>query len=101
MPKIWKEALTVTQPDASDPYDFEVKSGETITFSIKIFGTNPHIILVEGGSQLSPPFSFTVDKTLPHIHVVETEFDFDDSPPPTARYEISVSGSFGGDFAVP
>ncbi len=63
----------MTQPYPNDPYDFEVKVGETVTFNISTVGTNPHIVIVEGGAALSPPYSFTVDKPPPHIHVVEAE----------------------------
>jgi hypothetical protein len=91
----------MTRPDPYCPYDFDVKVEETITFVITTVGTSPHIVIVHGGTPLAVPYSFQIDKPAPHIHVVETEFDFDPDASPTAHYDIQLKSSDGTSFSVP
>jgi hypothetical protein len=80
----------MTQPDPNDPYDFDVQVEETVTFLITTMGTNPHVVIAHGGTPLSPPYSFKIDKPVPNAHVVEAEFDFDSDAAANARYDILV-----------
>ena len=87
------------KPDPNDPGMYEVQTGEVVTLQVTAFGTAELVQMGVDGTTLSPPFQFTVTKRPGERHIVSTNFSF--SPGATdARYEVNITGSRGGSFAI-
>ncbi|HVG20493.1 MAG TPA: hypothetical protein VNI02_15695 [Blastocatellia bacterium] len=89
-------------------YRYEVKPDEVVTMTFSAIGVGEAFIAAAlDGNELiavpeSPPtYKFRVKKPKGDAHFCRLECTFLEDTPSTARFESTIHGSFGGDFAGP
>jgi len=83
-------------------HTYKVAVNEQVTIAIKAYqAPNLASIILDGGlPQSTDTFTFKVSKPLYDTHRVDLALQFPPESSDTARYEIEISGSFGGSFAL-
>ncbi len=95
------------QPDPSNPFKFEVNTGEVVTMVFTPIGVGPFVDIAVDGESLpntggaTPTFMFSVTKSVGQTHFGHARCDFPAGTGSDAKYKSKISGSLGGSFDGP